>query len=95
MGKVWQDKREIFYEQGRWNPLDNITKAGARLDFEAMDGFMADIFASIREHGSRAVRVFPPASQVLLAFAERVASEVVCLLPFCPSKLLNSLSVGI
>jgi recyclin-1 len=76
MGKVWADKREIFYEQGRWNPLDNITKDGA-LDFDAMDEFMAHIFASIREHGSRAVRVFPPSSQVLLAFAERVANEVV------------------
>lgn len=25
MGKVWADKREIFYEQGRWKPLDNFT----------------------------------------------------------------------
>jgi recyclin-1 len=78
MGKVWAEKREIFYEQGQWNPLDNVTQAGA-LDFDAMDGFMAHIFESLREHGSRAVRVFPPSSQVLLAFAERVANEVVCI----------------
>lgn len=25
MGKVWAEKREIFYEQGRWNALDNFT----------------------------------------------------------------------
>lgn len=25
MGKVWAEKREIFYEQGRWKPLDNFT----------------------------------------------------------------------
>lgn len=25
MGKVWAEKREIFYEQGRWEPLDNFT----------------------------------------------------------------------
>lgn len=27
MGKVWADKREIFYESGKWNPLDNFTYA--------------------------------------------------------------------
>ena len=25
MGKVWAEKREIFYEQGRWDPLENFT----------------------------------------------------------------------
>ena len=25
MGKVWAEKREIFYEQGKWNALDNFT----------------------------------------------------------------------
>lgn len=25
MGKVWAEKREIFYEQGRWKPMDNFT----------------------------------------------------------------------
>jgi recyclin-1 len=24
MGKVWADKRELFYEQGQWEPLDNF-----------------------------------------------------------------------
>lgn len=76
MGKVWAEKREIFYEQGQWDPLDNVTHSGI-LDFDAMDEFMAHVFAALREHGSRAVRVFPPSSQVLLAFADRLANEVV------------------
>ncbi|KAJ7594120.1 exocyst complex component Sec10-domain-containing protein [Mycena floridula] len=76
MGKVWAEKREIFYEQSKWNPLDNVTKDG-QLNFDAMDEFMTEILAAIIEHGSRAVRVFPPASQVLLAFSARVANEVV------------------
>lgn len=25
MGKVWADKREVFYDQGTFNPLDNFT----------------------------------------------------------------------
>ena len=25
MGKVWAEKREIFYQHGRWRPLDNFT----------------------------------------------------------------------
>lgn len=42
-----------------------------------MDAFMNEILGAIVEHGSRAVRVFPPASQVLILFAERIATEVV------------------
>lgn len=42
-----------------------------------MDVFMTHILTSLREHGSRAVRVFPASSQVLVAFAERIANEVV------------------
>ncbi|KAF8964808.1 exocyst complex component Sec10-domain-containing protein [Flammula alnicola] len=76
MGKVWAEKREIFYQQGRWRALDNFTTEG-QLDFGAMDEFMEVILSAIREHGARAVRVFPPASQVLLLFSERLANEVV------------------
>ncbi|KAL0958097.1 hypothetical protein HGRIS_000269 [Hohenbuehelia grisea] len=76
MGKVWADKREIFYEQGKYEPLDNLKSNGV-LDFDAMDEFMGHILAAIKDHGSLAVRVFPPASDVLLNFAERLASEVV------------------
>ena len=35
------------------------------------------ILQTIKEHGSTAVRVFPPASQVLLLFSDRLSSEVV------------------
>ncbi|KAF8148471.1 f-box protein pof6 [Crassisporium funariophilum] len=76
MGKVWAEKREIFYQQGKWRALDNFTKE-EELDFAAMDEFMEVILGAINEHGARAVRVFPPASQVLLLFSERLASEVV------------------
>ncbi len=37
-------------------------------------GFVLD---ALREHGSRAVRVFPPAAGVLVSFADRIATEVV------------------
>lgn len=47
------------------------------LDFGAMDLFIEDILSAIHEHGARAVRVFPPPSQVLLLFCERLANEVV------------------
>lgn len=42
-----------------------------------MDAFMAEVLASLKEHGARAVRVFPPATNVLLYFADRLAVEVV------------------
>ncbi|KAG6828773.1 hypothetical protein H0H92_006796 [Tricholoma furcatifolium] len=76
MGKMWAEKREIFYVQGQWDPLANFTSEGA-LAFDAMDEFMGAVLKAIEEHGSRAVRVFPPAAQVLLGFAERVATDVV------------------
>jgi recyclin-1 len=25
MGKVWMEKREIFYQQGKWSALENFT----------------------------------------------------------------------
>jgi len=42
-----------------------------------MDEFMAQILDAIHEHGSRAVRIFPPHAQVLVSFADRLANEVV------------------
>ena len=79
LGMVWIEKREIFYEQSKWRPLDNFTPDG-QLDFDAMDAFMSEVLTALREHGSRAVRVFPPATGVLLSFADRLASDVVSLL---------------
>ena len=35
------------------------------------------ILGAIKDHGSTAVRVFPPASHVLLLFSERLSNEVV------------------
>ncbi|KAH9847985.1 exocyst complex component Sec10-domain-containing protein [Lenzites betulinus] len=76
LGKVWAEKREIFYEQSKWRPLDNFT-ADEGLDFTAMDEFVVEILGALEEHGSRAVRVFPPDANVLIAFADRLANEVV------------------
>ncbi|KAI0349625.1 hypothetical protein OH77DRAFT_1499484 [Trametes cingulata] len=76
LGKVWAEKLEIFYEQSKWKPLDNFTK-DSELDFTAMDEFMAEILAALEEHGSRAVRVFPPDADVLISFADRLANEIV------------------
>ncbi|GLB38835.1 putative exocyst complex component Sec10 [Lyophyllum shimeji] len=78
MGKVWAEKREIFYVSlsGRWDPRENFTEGGG-LSFDAMDEFMREVVRAVEEHGARAVRVFPPESRVLLGFAERVAGEVV------------------
>ncbi|TFY70862.1 hypothetical protein EVG20_g2160 [Dentipellis fragilis] len=76
MGRVWAEKREIFYTTGEHKPLDNFTPSGA-LNFEPMDDFIGFILDALREHGARSVRVFPPEAGVLLAFADRLASEVV------------------
>ncbi|KAJ4490293.1 exocyst complex component Sec10-like protein [Lentinula aciculospora] len=75
MGKVWAEKREIFYDQS-WDPLANFTE-DRRLAFDAMDDFMSLVLNAISEHGSRAVRVFPAEAGVLISFSERVASDVV------------------
>ncbi|KAF9239898.1 exocyst complex component Sec10-domain-containing protein [Melanogaster broomeanus] len=76
MGKVWAEKREVFYEQGKWDPWANFT-CDNRLDFTAMDRFMSRVLIAIEDDGGRANRVFPPEAGVSLAFAERVASDVI------------------
>jgi len=48
------------------------------LNFDAMHEFITAMNTSLAEDGSRAVRVFPPASEVLIQFADRVATEIVC-----------------
>ena len=63
--KVYKKKKPIY------------TRKDQRLDFAAMDEFMEFILGAIKDHGSTAVRVFPPASHVLLLFSERLSSEVV------------------
>ncbi|KAI0299356.1 exocyst complex component Sec10-like protein [Multifurca ochricompacta] len=76
MGRVWAEKREIFYVTSSHKPLDNFTSEDT-LNFEAMDTFMAFVLDALREHGSRAVRVFPRDAGVLLSFADHIAAEVV------------------
>ncbi|KAI5995727.1 exocyst complex component Sec10-domain-containing protein [Pisolithus marmoratus] len=76
MGRTWAEKREVLYEQGKWDPLANITRE-KRLDFTAMDSFMSRALAALQEDGAAAMRVFPPKAGVLLAYAERLAVEVV------------------
>ena len=53
------------------------TRKDQRLDFAAMDEFIDFILEAIKDHGSTAVRVFPPASHVVLLFSERLSNEVV------------------
>jgi recyclin-1 len=95
IGRVWAEKREIFYVTSAHKPLDNFTyvicsffratrsrgitthSPEGALNFEPMDAFMGFVLDALREHGSRAVRVFPPAAGVLLSFADRIATEVV------------------
>lgn len=78
-GRVWTEKREIFYEQGQWDPVDNFTRDG-KLDFKAMDRFMAHVLAALRSDGSLALRVFPRSAGVLLLFMERLTNDVVSIM---------------
>ncbi|KAJ3966961.1 hypothetical protein EV361DRAFT_973375 [Lentinula raphanica] len=75
MGKVWAEKRGIFYDQP-WDSLANFTK-DRHLTFDAMDDFMSIVLKALSDHGSRAVRVLPPEAGVLISFSERVDSKVV------------------
>lgn len=69
---------------------DVQSRKSGGLAFDAMDTFMEWVLSSINEHGARAVRVFPPASHVLLAFADRIASEVVsCRFPCFATNLIR------
>lgn len=50
-----------------------------------MDEFMVELLRALEEHGSRAVRVFPPDANVLVAFSDRLANEVVSTLQPVPA----------
>ncbi|KAG9099335.1 F-box protein: endocytic membrane traffic, recycling ReCYcling 1 [Ceratobasidium sp. UAMH 11750] len=76
MGRTWAEKREVFYEHGKWDATANITPNNT-LDFSPMDKFMPHILDFMSVHGALATRVFPPASRVLPAFAERLATDVI------------------
>ncbi|KAK4689590.1 recyclin-1, partial [Tremellales sp. Uapishka_1] len=82
-GRVWVEKREVFYEKGKWDATENIIKAqsptGAtvrQLDFTPMDAFISHVLETFRIDAELAVRVFPAEARVVLSFCERVASDV-------------------
>ncbi|EIW71948.1 recyclin-1 [Tremella mesenterica] len=83
-GRVWVEKREVFYETSKWDPLENIVKAQSpsggtvrQLDFTPMDAFMSHVLETFRLDAQLAVRVFPLSARVVLSFCERVANDVI------------------
>ncbi|WWD19726.1 hypothetical protein CI109_104190 [Kwoniella shandongensis] len=83
-GRVWVEKREVFYDTARWDPLENIVKVptttGAmtkQLDFTPMDAFMTHVLEAFRIDAQLAVRVFPANARVVLSFCDRVSSDVI------------------
>ncbi|KAJ9474702.1 Recyclin-1 [Pseudozyma hubeiensis] len=75
------EKRDSLFKSTTHRPDANFastsTNTRPALDFTAMDAFMAEVLANLQTDGSLVARVFPPEQQVLLAFASRVANEVV------------------
>ncbi|KAL5639525.1 hypothetical protein ACGC1H_006226 [Rhizoctonia solani] len=76
MGRTWAEKRGIFYEHGKWDPVANVAST-EQLDFSPMDKFMSHVLDAMEKHGALATRVFPPASRVLPSFADRLANDVI------------------
>lgn len=84
-GRVWVEKREVFYDTQKWDATENIIKVPdptgtalvRQLDFTPMDAFMAHVLESFRLDAELAQRIFPPGAQVILAFVDRVAHDVV------------------
>lgn len=75
------EKRDGLFKSTTHRPEANFATSASQsrpaLDFTAMDAFMADVLSSLTTDGSLVARVFPPEQQVLLAFASRIANEVV------------------
>ncbi|WVW86251.1 hypothetical protein I302_108293 [Kwoniella bestiolae CBS 10118] len=83
-GRVWVEKREVFYDTARWDSAENIIKVqtttGAttrQLDFTPMDAFISHVLEAFRIDAEFAKRVFPPNARVILSFCDRVASDVI------------------
>lgn len=70
-------KRHVRPFRDRPMPLLTLPSKDQILNFRPMDDFMSHVIGAIRTDGGVAVRVFPPDSQVLYAFADRIANEVV------------------
>ncbi|WOO81899.1 Recyclin-1 [Vanrija pseudolonga] len=84
-GRVWIEKREVFYDTAKWDASENIIKVPdptgtalvKQLDFTPMDAFMSHVLESFRIDAETAVRVFPAGARVVHSFAERLADEVI------------------
>ncbi|WVQ84674.1 hypothetical protein IAT38_006829 [Cryptococcus sp. DSM 104549] len=83
-GRVWVEKREVFYDTARWDSSENIIKAQAstgvmtrQLDFTPMDAFMNHVLEAFRIDAETATRVFPANARVVLSFCDRMASDVI------------------
>ncbi|UZJ52112.1 hypothetical protein CBS101457_001432 [Exobasidium rhododendri] len=75
--RSYLDHLEIFSLGLRGHdPLENVASRPA-LDFTPMDAFMAEILEAMKSDGNIIARVFPPEQDVLLAYADRVASEII------------------
>lgn len=81
--QVFINKIPLFYDQS-WDAMRNISKQLApsgeyvdALDFSAMDAFMNHVLAIVAREGKTIARVFPPDSDVLIQFADRIAIDVV------------------
>ncbi|WVO18527.1 hypothetical protein L204_106246 [Cryptococcus depauperatus] len=84
LGRVWVEKREVFYDTARWDPGENIIKAQTHsgtltqeLDFTPMDAFISHVLEAFRLNAETAVRVFPSTARVTLSFCDRLSSEVI------------------
>ena len=83
--QVFLGKRDVFYDPSQYNPLHNIVKvpgpaAGEMVDglkFQPLDEFVSFLLAIVRREGELIAAVFPPEADVLLDFADRVASDVL------------------
>ncbi len=78
--QAFLEKRDILERGHQHDPLDNFSAGHGtelRLDFTPMDTFMKEVLDTVRTDGCLIARVFPPEQDVVLAFADRVAAEVV------------------
>lgn len=92
LGKVWVERKEIFYEQGKWNPLANFVyvavicyeplltldyRSNYTLSFNPMDSFLSHVIGVLTSAANTSKAVFPVSSNVLTQFAERVGNDIV------------------
>ncbi|GAA6011961.1 hypothetical protein JCM11491_000118 [Sporobolomyces phaffii] len=78
-----QKREEAFFDQP-FDPLKNLTKietpSGGQadgIDFSSMDAYMGHILSILTREGSLIARVFPPESDALVYFLDRLATDVV------------------